>query len=72
MKFYNFLGKNQNIQKIQDRLPCTGPGPFFGINEWAGEKKVVQCAHPSQPRTNTPHGWVSRDGLVVLGIGGNA
>jgi hypothetical protein len=38
-------------------VPCTSPGPFFfEINGWTGEKGVVPCAHPSHPRTGTPHG----------------
>ena len=34
-------------------------GPFFLKKKgWAGEKRVVPCAHLSHPRTGTPHGWV--------------
>ena len=29
------------------------------INGWASDKGVVACAHPFDPRTSTPHEWVS-------------
>ena len=44
---------------------------------WASEKGVVSCAHPSHPRTNTPHGsWfhilccarIGAKGLAVLTV----
>jgi len=49
----------RRVDTSKGMVPCTGPCPFFW-NEWVGWwKEVVPCAHPSQPRTGTPHGWVS-------------
>ena len=38
---------------------CRSRSIFFKINGWASENRVVPCAHPSHPRTGTPHEWVS-------------
>ena len=41
-----YRSRSQSVKKIK-------------INGWAGEKRVVPYAHPSHPRTGTPHGWGS-------------
>ena len=39
-------------------VPCTSSGPFV-LKKIGGpvKKGVVPCAHPSHPRTGTPHGY---------------
>ena len=47
--FHDLLGQGSLFRSV----------PFFLINGWAGDKRVVSCAHPYHPGSGTPHRWVS-------------